>query len=892
MAWYRRLLNIVRPEKLSGDLDREMAFHIGERTDDLRALGLDDAAAAREARRMFGNPTRKKEEARDVDMLAWLDSLVRDMRYAFRALAASPAFTIVAVLSLALGIGANTAIFSLTDALVLKSLPVQRPEQLLEVNMGQPDEDALTNPIWEQIRDNVTAFSGVFAYSDAQFNLAPGGEVRMANGGWVSGDFFNVLGVRPEAGRLLQRADDVPGCPGVAAVSDAFARREFGSALAAPGKTMTLADHPVTVVGVADPAFFGIQVGRSVDVYAPLCMQSMLIRPGILDVRARWFLNVIGRPREGLTPAQVHSALAIAAPAIFRATVPSNFGADGQAQYLKSTFDVAPAATGLSDLRASYSKALYVLMVVVGVVLLIACANIANLLLARGASRAHEISIRMALGAGRWRLVRQLLTESLLLSLMGAALGVLFARWASGLLVGLLSTRQNFVWLDLTIDGRVLAFTAIIAGGTAILFGLLPAWRATRVDPQTAMKAGGRGVVGNDGRHRIGKSLVVMQVALSLALVTAAGLLLGSFRKLTQVDPGFHPDGVLLVSAGFAQTSRNTEQQLIAQTQLLDRLRSVPGVRAASASFMTPIGGEGWNELVIVDGFKSTNRRDAAVWFNQVTDGYFHTMGTPLLAGRDLAPTDDPSAPPVAVIDETMARKFFGAANAVGRTFKTSLGDSASAPITVVGVVRTAKYSSLKEKSPGTVYLPFTQGDGKRPTASYEVRVAGSPAALIPAIKTAVTQASPSITLDFRTLSEQVSSSLSRPRLLATLSGFFGALALLLATIGLYGTMSYDVTRRRNEIGIRIALGAARHRVLTMVIGEAGRLIVLGVAAGLLLALATTRFVSSFVFGLTPTDPLTLALASAMLAVVALGAAMLPAWRATRTDPMNALREE
>ncbi|MFI5231839.1 MAG: ADOP family duplicated permease [Gemmatimonadales bacterium] len=891
MAWYRRLLNIVRPEKLSSDLDREMAFHIHERTDDLRALGLDAAAAAHEARRMFGNPTRKKEEARDVDVLIWLDSLARDVRYALRALAASPAFTLVAVLSLALGIGANTAIFSLTDALVLKSLPVQHPEQLLEVNMGE-GEDALTNPLWEQIRDHVAAFSGVFAYSDAQFNLAPGGEVRMANGAWVSGDFFNVLGVRPEAGRVLQHADDVPGCAGVAAVSDAFARREFGSALAAPGRTITLADHPIAVVGVADPAFFGVQVGRTVDVYVPLCAQSLLIRPGILDVRARWFLNVIGRPKDGLSPAQVHAALATAAPAIFRATVPANFGSDGQAQYLKRTFDVAPAATGLSDLRSNYSRALYVLMVVVGVVLLIACANIANLLLARGASRAHEISIRMALGAGRWRLVRQLLTESLLLSLMGAGLGVLFARWASGLLVRLLSTRQNFVWLDLAIDGRVLAFTALIAGGTAVLFGLLPAWRATRVDPQAAMKAGGRGVIGSDARHRIGKSLVVVQVALSLALVAAAGLLVGSFRKLTQVDPGFQQDGVLLVSAGFAQARQNGEQQLIAQGQLLDRLREAPGVRAASASFVTPISGSGWNDLVIVDGFKSTGRKDAAVWFNQVTDGYFHTMETPLLAGRDLAPTDGPAAPLVAVIDETMAHKFFGAANAVGRTFRTSLGDSASAPITIVGVVRTAKYASLKEKSPGTVYLPFTQGDGKRPIASYEVRTEGSPAALIPVIKAAATQISPGITLDFRTLSDQVSSSLSRPRLLATLSGFFGALALLLATIGLYGTMSYDVARRRNEIGIRIALGAARHRVLAMVIAEAGRLIVLGVAIGLLLALATTRFVSAFVFGLTPTDPATLTLASAVLGVVALAAALLPAWRAARVDPMNALREE
>jgi predicted permease len=892
MAWYRRLLSFVRPETLSRDLDREMAFHIDERAADLRASGLDPAAAATEARRMFGNPTRQKEETRDVDVLTWLDSFARDVRYALRALAASPAFTLVAVLSLALGIGANTAIFSLTDALLLKALPVQHPEQLLIVNMGEPGEDELTNPIWEQIRDNVPAFSGVFAYSDVQFNLAHGGEVRNASGAWVSGDFFSALGVRSVAGRLLQRGDDVPGCPGVAAVSEAFARREYGDLESVPGRTLSVNDHPFTVVGVIDPAFFGIDVGHTTDIYTPLCTQSLLIRPGILDVRARWFLNVIGRPKDGMTRGQVRAALVTAAPAVYRATLPGNWGAADQTEYLKRTFSVAPAATGLSDLRTSYGKALYVLMVVVGVVLLIACANIANLLLARGAARRHEISIRMALGAGRGRLIRQLLTESLLLSVMGAATGVLFAHWATRLLVGLLTTRRSIVWLDLAIDGRVLAFTVAIAIGTALLFGLIPAWRATRVDPQAAMKAGGRGVRGSDGRHRLGKSLVVIQVALSLTLVAAAGLLLGSFRNLTRVDPGFQQNGVLLVTAGFAQARGNMVDQSVAQRQLLDRLREMPGVRGAAAAFITPISRSGWNEQIQVDGNKSKGRKDGVVWFNQVSDGYFSTMGTALLAGRDIAQTDDESAPLVAVVDETMAHKFFGNVSPLGHTLHTTSGDTADAPVTIVGVVRTAKYASLSEKSPGTVYLPFEQGNGKRPTATYVLRADGAPVGLIPLVKTAAAAMSPSISLEFTTLDEQVSSSLARPRLLATLSGFFGGLALLLATIGLYGTISYDVTRRRNEIGIRIALGAARHRVLGMVIAEAGWLIALGVVLGLVLALGTTRFVSSFVFGVTPTDPLTLALASALLGIVAIAAALLPAARAARVDPMKALREE
>ncbi len=382
-------------------------------------------------------------------------------------------------------------------------------------------------------------------------------------------------------------------------------------------------------------------------------------------------------------------------------------------------------------------------MVVVGVVLLIACANIANLLLARGAARSHEISIRLALGAGRGRLVRQLLTESLLLSAMGAVTGVLFARWATRLLVGFLATRQSAVWLDLTIDGRMLAFTVAIAIATALLFGLIPAWRATRVDPQAAMKAGGRGVIGGHGRHRLGKSLVVAQVALSLTLVAAAGLLLGSFRNLTQVDPGFQRNGVLLVSAGFAQARGNLVDQVVAQRQLLDRFREMSGVRDAAAAFITPISRAGWNEQVQVDGNKPTGKRDGVVWFNQVSDGYFRTMGTTLLSGRDIARTDDETAPLVAVIDETMARKFFRDASPLGHTLQTATGDTANAPVTIIGVVRTAKYSSLSEKSPGTVYLPFAQGNGKRPTTTYVLRADGPPVGLIQAVKTAAAAMSP-----------------------------------------------------------------------------------------------------------------------------------------------------
>ncbi|HET7584726.1 MAG TPA: ABC transporter permease [Gemmatimonadaceae bacterium] len=892
MAWYHRVRNVLRAGHHSRELDREIAFHVEARAEELRAAGMTADDALREAERRFGNRTVQKERTHDADVVAWLESLLADVRYAARRLAASPGVALVAILSLALGIGANTAIFSLTNALILRPLPVQHPEELLAVTMHGPAPVVLTNPIWEEIRDRVTAFSGAAAYDvNPTFNLAQGGEARMAPGSWVSGDFFSLLGVRAEAGRLLQRSDDVRGCAGVAVVSHGFARREYGAASSAVGRTLSLDGRPFEIVGVVDASFTGMTVGRRSDIYAPLCAEELIDGKGVLDRRSRWALYVIGRPRAGLTPEQVGSALAASAPAIYRATLPAQWSHDDQQGYLKRTLGVTPAGAGVSQLRSEYGKALIVLLVVVGAVLLIACANIANLMLARGAARQHEIAIRMAIGAGRARLLRQLLTESLLLATLGAVLGVAFAHWAARLLVGLLATPQNFLWLDLTIDARVLAFTAAVAVGSALLFGCIPAWRATRIDPHRAMQAGGRGVQG-ERRTVLRSSLLVGQMALSLALVATSGLLLGSFRKLVRIDPGFQKEGVLLISANFARARDGLPQQLAAERELLERLRAMPSVRAAAASFRTPVGQTAWNDLVFTEGQTRKTARGKLVWFNGVSDDYFRTLGTPLLAGRDITPADGPSSPRVAVIDETMARTVFGTANPIGRTFHTPIGDSAGAPITVVGVVRSAKYNSLTEKSTGTAYVALVQSDMADAAVSYEVRTDGAPERLIPSITAATAQLSPSITLAFTTLDDQISASIARPRLLALLSGFFGALALLLAVIGLYGTMSYAVTQRQTEIGVRIALGAAASRVLRMVVGDAGRLVAAGIVAGVIVALATTRFVSTFLYGMEPTDPAVLAGAALVLAAVTLVAATIPAWRAARVDPMAALREE
>ena len=890
MAWYSRFLNVFRSDDLSRDVDRELQFHVAELADRLEESGMSRGAALHEARKRFGNRTAQQERTHDADVFVWLESILADLRYAARTLVGSPGFALVAILSLALGIGANTAIFSLTDALLLKPLPVAHPEQLRKITMGTPDNDEFTNPLWERIRDVKGAFTGAVAYGTDRFDLAKGGVQRMTSAAWVSGDFFRVLGVRSIAGRVLDPSDDMRGCAGAAAVGAGFAQREFGSPDAAVGKTISLEGHPVPVVGVIDPDFSGLYVGRTADVYVPECMQAIIYGPDVLDNRSRWYLNIVVRIDSTTNDAQLDARLAAAAQGIYAATLPTTGGVADKAEYLKNKLASARALTGLSELRDRYGPALFILSIVVGVVLIIACANIANLLLARAAARQREIAIRLAVGASRWRVVRQLLTESLLLAFAGAALGALFASWASRLIVGFIRAGRTTAWLDLSPDLRVFAFTAAVAAGTAVLFGLLPAWRATRLDPQTSLKAGGRGTVG-DGRHRLGKALVVAQVALSLALVAASGLLLGSFRKLVTMDAGFRRDGVLLVTMGLASSSSKRAELDATKLDLVRRARAIPGVTVASGSLLTPLAGFSWNELVRAPGFSPTDRKDSLVFFNEVTDDFFATLGTPLLEGRDIREADLESSHKVAVINALMAKKFFAGGSAIGRTFNVMNGDSIGPPVEVIGVVADAKYQRLDEETKYTAYVPVGGAEFGEKSMTVSMRTRGDPLALLPGIRAAAAAVNPAISLGVTTFDAQVNNSLARPRLLATLSVFFGALALLLAVIGLYGTMSYSVERRRNEIGVRMALGAAKDQVLGLVVREAGRLIALGIVAGALLALASTRLVAGMLYGITPTDPATLVMSAVALATVALAAALLPAWRAARLDPMEALRD-
>ncbi len=820
------------------------------------------------------------------------DDLLQDVRYALSTLRSSPGFAATAILSLALGIGANTAIFSLIDAVILKTLPVSHPEQLVELGMKTEDGIWFTNPIWEQVRDRQDVFSGAFAYSPIRLNLAVGGEVRNANTSWVSGDFFRTLGVNPLLGRTITQADDKRGCPVIGLLSYDFWQREYGGAADVFDRRLTLNSHPVQIVGVAPPGFTGVQVGETVDVYMPLCAEGTLVRENsALDKRANWWLWIFARLKPGVSPQQALARMNTLAPQIFLNTLPANYPPNAQKYHLSRRFDLLPGANGYSNVRRDYKAALYILMAAVSMVLLIACANVANLLISRAAVREKEIAIRMAIGASRARLIRQLLTESVLLSAMGAILGVLFAQWASRMLVHFLSTTNSNVVLDLSIDTRVLAFTTLVAIATGILFGLAPAWQGTRVDPHSAMKANARGIVESHAGLSLGKMLVASQVALSLVLLIGAGLMLKTFAKLATLDTGFEKKQVLLIRVDPRYASVPPDRRLPLYQELQRRLAAVPGVRSASFADITPVSGSFSNQIVHVDGYIAKSREDSVVWTNSISAGFFATMETPFLAGRDFDAHDTLQAPLVAVVNESMANKFFGSPrDALGQTFRQGWNEISS-PIQIVGVVKDAKYRSLRAEGEAIAYYPLSQLPPMR-WANFLLRATGPAASLIPGVKAAVGEVNHDITLQFQTLSVQLDESLGRERLLATLSGFFGALALALAVIGLYGVMSYNVARRRNEIGIRMALGAEQARVLRMVLGEVAILIVAGLALGLTVAVLSTRLLASFLYHLKPNDPTTLVAACVVLAVSAVVAGLLPARRAATLDPMTALREE
>jgi len=901
-----RLRSLVMRNRLERELSGELRFHLEKLAEENITRGMAAEEARYAALRDLGGVEQIKEECRDMRRVNYIENFLQDVRYGVRQLRRSPGFAVVALLSLALGIGANTAIFQLLDAVRLRMLPVRDPQQLAEVRLTNLHgrmgsffnwHAMLTNAIWEQLRANHEPFSGVVAWAPDDLNLAPRGEVHLVRGIWVSGDFFTVLGVHPLLGRMFTDADDQRGCgAGVGAVvSYSFWQRELGGEASAIGRTLTIDYHPVEVLGVTPADFFGLDVGHSFDVALPICSQPVLGgEDNYLDTKYDWWLTVMGRLKPGWTLEKATAYLGSISPGIFEATLPTGYDAEHIKKYLAFKLAAYPAGSGISSLRESASDPLGLLLAITGLVLLIACANLANLMLARASAREREVAVRLALGALRRRLVRQMLAESLLLAMAGGGAGLLLAGTLARLLASFLSTGENQVFLALSPDWRVFAFTASVAMLATVLFGLIPALRATHLAPAEAMKSGGRGLTADRQRFGLRRVLVISQVAFSLALIVVALLFTRSLRNLLTVDLGFQRTGILVTNLDFTQLHL-AARHLTFKQELLERIRSTPGVDSAADAAIVPTSGSSSNRTVWLEGSDPSQAKSP--WFNWVSPEYFKTMGTPLLAGRDFNDHDTPTSPKVATVNEAFVRQFSTGANPLGKRIwqKAELGQPQVA-YEIVGVVGNTKYQDLREDYPPLVYVPMSQLDDCRggcvDSDTILIRSRSPFAGLTPRVKQTIAQANPDISIEFKSLAGMIHDELVGERLMATLSGFFGVLAALLATVGLYGVMSYMVARRTNEIGIRMTLGAGRGEITRLILREAGVLLAVGLGVGLLLALAGGRAVSSVLFGLKPYDPLTLAAAAALLAVVAAAASYLPARRATKVDPMTALRYE
>ena len=830
-----------------------------------------------------------------------------DLRDAWRAIRATPIVSAVAILSLALGIGANTAIFSIVNTLMLRSLPVREPQQLVQVLTG-PQRTSWTNPLWEELRDRHSqVFDGALAYSSQRFNLAAGGQAQFVNGMMASGGVFDVLGVPAILGRTFTPAHDVPGGGKdgpVAVISYAFWQRQFGGAVDVIGRHISLDRVDATIIGVTPPDFTGLDQGTKLDVAVPLGIEPLVRGNGesAMKQRSWWWLRVIARLKSGQSVGDAKTALRGVQPQIREATIPPNYRAQELARYLKDPFDLRPAANGANALGRTYSQPLYILMGVVALVLVIACANIANLLLARANGRRHELSVRVALGAPRWRIARQLLAESLLLSIAGGTLGLAFALWGARILITQLSLYGSRIALDVVVDWRVLGFTGGIAVGTALIFGTVPALRASRVHPGDAIKEQGRSIAG-ESRFSLASLLVVAQVALSLVLVVGAGLFVRTFASLADVRLGFDPNPLLIVdgnskrSAATADTTISVgampsdSARTLLYARMLDAVRAVPGVASAATESVTPMTGSEWDTTIENPPGLSLPEKDRDVYVNSVSSGWFQTYETPMLAGRDFNEHDTVSAPSVIIVNETFVRKFFPHTDPIGQSVQNiQFPGEQPQPMHIIGVVKDSVYDSLRDTIPPTMYHHAPQNK-PGPNISIALRAAsGAPALLTRSVAEAIGHVDRDVTLSFHPLHEDLRNATVRERVLAMLSAFFGGLALLLAGLGLYGVMSYAVSRRRTEIGIRMALGAGPSGAVRLILLRVAVLVGLGVVCGAVVALWAARFVSTLLFGLQPRDPVTLAAAILVLTVIGALAGWLPARRAARIDPAQVLR--
>ncbi|HTX38849.1 MAG TPA: ABC transporter permease [Bryobacteraceae bacterium] len=881
--------------RTEAELDDELQFHLAQQVDEYLAAGMPRAEAERAARRALGGIAQLKEECRDARGVNWLMDLARDVRYALRTLGRSPGFALAAILTLALGIGANTAVFSIADAVLLKMLPVRDPQRLVRIQ--QPS--VLGNDYYDfsfvNYREMQTAAAPFLDLAAEGFPntvqaVMDGARERVGRAA-VSGNYFAVLGVEPAIGRTFQPSiDNEIGRHPEAVISYGYWQRRFNRDPAAIGRWIRFGDTPFQIIGVAQPGFSGLVVGAMTDVWTPIVMGPARQ----LQFRGMTVLRVVGRLKPGATAAQALAPLQVwyhrmeiewmrAAPAGTRTSLLERAA--------KLQLKIEPAARGISRLREQYGQPIEIVFAVVALVLLLACGNVAHLLLARAGARQREMAVRISVGAGRGRLIRQLLTESLLLGVAAAALGMLAARWTAPALVAMLAPSDAPVRLDVGLDARVLAFTLLVSIATAVAFGILPSLRASKVDIHSALKSGVR--LAGRGPAWQARWLVGMQMALSLVLLVGSGLFVRTLINLKTLDPGFDQHNVML--AGVHTDSPVPADDLArAWFELLRRAVTIPGVESASVAIGGPFVGASMNGPVRVQGATSPANLEVN-WFIPISPNFFRTLGGRLVAGRDFEPRDfEPAAPRVTIVSETMARRYFGSENPLGRRIENFEADPPHW-IEIVGVAADMKFDSLRTAAPAMVYQPFTQFGGGAPQRimTLVLRARRDTLSLAPALRREVAASGGGLMLnDILTQTRMIDDTLIRERLLATVGSFFGFVALLLAALGLYGTVGYAVSRRTQEIGIRMALGARQGQVVSMILREALAPVALGGLAGAGAAIWAGRLVAGLLFGIRPQDPGAILLAAAMLAGTSIAAAFVPALRASGTAPVEALRNE
>ena len=898
--WLRSLFGKSRAEQ---ELTDELRFHLEKLIEEKVGKGMTPEEARYAALRELGGVEQIKEECRDMRNLNFIENIVQDVRYGVRLLVKNPGFAVVAVLVLALGIGANTAVFSLLDQAILRSLPVKDPGRLVvisdaEYRSGWSTSDAsemvYSYVHYKEVRDQIPLFDGVIARAHVPLSVTAAGASERAAGEVVSGNFFSVLGVGPELGRVLDPEDDrVPGASPVAVLSYGYWQSRFGGHPGIVGRKISLNAYPFTVVGVARRGFAGLLKGSNVDVFVPIAMKRELTTAwnGLVERDIMW-LNIFARLKPGFSREQTEAALQAPYRPILEAEVQStkNPRATFRERYMRQHISLHPAAEGINLLRQTWAKPLLVLAGLVGLVLLITCANVSGLMIAKGAGRQKEIAIRLALGARRGSIVRQLVVESLLLSLAGGVGGLAVGNACSRLLLYLLpqDTAASF---SSALDGRVLAFNLGVAVLAGLACGLLPASQATRVDPAPMLKDASPGFAGRRTLARWRSALVVGQLALSIVLVVTAGLFAMSLRNLLRKNPGFQPENVLSFSVDPELSGYSSKKRPVFLQELERRLAELPGAVAVGAAGNGPFTNSDRGANITVEGYHARQDEDMQCALDGIAPGFFRTLRIPLLAGRDFTQADGSDAPKVAIVNEQFSRFFFPGGNAVGRHLAFGAGD-VKLNIEIVGVVRDSYHLDLREKVARFVYVPYLQ-DSLSGSMHYYVRTAGNPLIFAGYIRRTVADMDSNVPLNaVGTLTTQIAESVYGDRLVAWLASAFGVVAACLAAIGLYGLISYTVARRTSEIGLRMALGASPGAVLWLILRKSLRLVLLGVALGTALALASTRLVSSLLYGLNATSPLVFAATTVLLSTVAVLASYIPARRATKVDPMVALRYE